>query len=153
LDEEREILARLRRAERIDHFETVRRRKDGALRDMSLTISPIADAHGAIVGASKIGRDITERKRTERRLAADQEALARIYEVGQHGVRAGDDFVECLDTILAAAVWIASADKGTLQLYDEASGALQLVTHVGFDARFTTFFAAVDRDAVASCGV
>jgi len=153
LDEEREILARLRRGERIDHFETVRRRKDGALRDMSLTISPVADARGAIVGASKIGRDITERKRTERRLAADQQALARIYDVGQHCVRAGDDFAECLDTILAAAVWIAGADKGTLQLYDEASGALQLATHVGFDARYATFFATVDRDEVASCGV
>jgi PAS domain S-box-containing protein len=153
LEEERDILARLRRGERIDHFETVRRRKDGALRDMSLTISPIADAHGAIVGASKIGRDITERKRTERRLAADQEALARIYEVGRRCVCAGDDFPECLDAILAAAVWIAGADKGTLQLYDEASGALQLTAHVGFDAPFTTFFAAVDRDEVASCGV
>jgi len=62
--EEREILTRLRRGERIDHFETVRRRKDGSSIIVSLTVSPVKDAHGNIVGASKIARDITEQKRT-----------------------------------------------------------------------------------------
>lgn len=62
-DEEPNILARLRRGERVDHFETVRRRKDGSLIDISLTISPVKDAQGVIIGASKIARDITERKR------------------------------------------------------------------------------------------
>jgi PAS domain S-box-containing protein len=60
LDEEPNILARLRRGERIDHYETVRRRKDGSLLDISLTISPIRDRNGVIVGASKIARDVTE---------------------------------------------------------------------------------------------
>jgi PAS domain S-box-containing protein len=64
-NEEPEILARIRRGERVDHFETVRRRKDGTLIDISLTISPIKDASGRIVGASKIARDITEKKRME----------------------------------------------------------------------------------------
>lgn len=68
LDEERQILARLRRGERIDHFETVRMAKNGRLIDISLTVSPVRDAEGHIVGASKIGRDITERKRAERAL-------------------------------------------------------------------------------------
>ena len=63
--EEREILTRIRRGERIDHFETVRQRKDGSLIDISLTVSPVKDANGTIVGASKIARDITERKRTQ----------------------------------------------------------------------------------------
>ncbi len=62
-DEEPEILARLRRGERIDHYETVRRRKDGTEIDISLTVSPIKDAAGQIIGASKIARDITERRR------------------------------------------------------------------------------------------
>jgi PAS domain S-box-containing protein len=62
-DEEPSILARLRRGERIDHFETVRRRKDGSLVDISLTVSPIMDLNGAVVGASKIARDITDRRR------------------------------------------------------------------------------------------
>ena len=65
LGEEREILKRLRAGERIDHFETVRRAKDGRLFDISLTISPVKDATGRIVGASKIARDITDRKRIE----------------------------------------------------------------------------------------
>lgn len=65
-DEEPDIIARLRKGERVEHFETVRRRKDGSLADMSLTISPIRDNHGHIIGASKIARDITDRKAAER---------------------------------------------------------------------------------------
>src|SRR5437867_4220780 len=57
------ILGRLRRGERIDHFETVRVTKDGRLLDISLTISPIYNAAGRLVGASKVARDITEQKR------------------------------------------------------------------------------------------
>jgi len=64
-DEERSILERIGRGERIDHYETVRQRKDGSLIDISITVSPIRDNDGRIVGASKIGRDITERKRRE----------------------------------------------------------------------------------------
>ena len=63
--EEEDVLARLGRGEKIDHFETVRRTKDGRLLDISLTVSPIRDVDGRIIGASKIGRDITERKRIE----------------------------------------------------------------------------------------
>jgi PAS domain S-box-containing protein len=64
-DEEPGILERIRRGERIDHYETVRRRKDGSLVDISLTVSPLRDAEGRIIGASKIARDITLRKRVE----------------------------------------------------------------------------------------
>ena len=66
--EEVEILARLRRGERIDHYETVRLAKDGRRIEVSLTISPIRDQEGTIIGASKIARDITRRKRSERLL-------------------------------------------------------------------------------------
>jgi len=64
-DEEPEILARIRRGDRIDHYETVRQRKDGSRVEISLAVSPIRDAGGVIVGASKIARDITERKRVQ----------------------------------------------------------------------------------------
>jgi two-component sensor histidine kinase len=64
--EEREILARLQRGERIDHYETVRVAKDGRRVDVSLTVSPLRDRSGKVVGASKVGRDITERKRAEK---------------------------------------------------------------------------------------
>jgi PAS domain S-box-containing protein len=67
-EEEPDILARLRRGERVDHFETVRRRKDGSLLDVSLTISPVKNLEGAIIGASKIARDITESKRIRAKL-------------------------------------------------------------------------------------
>ena len=65
LDEEPQILARLGRGERIDHYQTVRMRKDGSLVDISLTVSPVRNAKGDIVGASKIARDITLQKRAE----------------------------------------------------------------------------------------
>ena len=75
--EEMDILARLRRGERVDHFETIRVRKDGRLIDVSLTISPIRGDDGTIVGASKIARDITDQKRAARELAAAHEELKR----------------------------------------------------------------------------
>ena len=59
------ILERIRRGERIDHYETIRRRKDGSLVEISLTVSPIKNAQGKVVGASKIARDITERRRAQ----------------------------------------------------------------------------------------
>jgi PAS domain S-box-containing protein len=65
LNEETQILDRIRRGDRIEHYETVRCRKDGSLIDISLTVSPIMNAHGRVIGASKIARDITERKRNE----------------------------------------------------------------------------------------
>lgn len=81
-NEEPDILARLRRGERVDHFETRRRRKDGSLLDISLTISPVRDAHGHIVGASKVARDITESKRREAQLRKSEERFRQLAEVG-----------------------------------------------------------------------
>jgi PAS domain S-box-containing protein len=69
-DEEHAILGRIRRGDHIEHYETIRRRKDGSLVDLSLTISPVRNAEGKIVGVSKIARDITERKRSEAQLSA-----------------------------------------------------------------------------------
>jgi PAS domain S-box-containing protein len=68
-DEERTILTRIRRGERIDHFETIRQRKNGSLIIVSLTVSPVKDAEGTIVGASKIARDITAQKRSQEQIA------------------------------------------------------------------------------------
>ena len=66
--EETAILERIRRGERVEHFETVRRRKDGSLIDVSITVSPIKNEQGEISGASKIARDITESKKAQERL-------------------------------------------------------------------------------------
>src|SRR4029077_3239501 len=67
-DEEREILRRIRAGERVDHYETIRQCKNGSLIDVSLTISPLKDREGMIIGASKIARNVTERKKVEREL-------------------------------------------------------------------------------------
>jgi PAS domain S-box-containing protein len=67
--EERDILTRIRRGERIDHFETVRRRKDGTPIVVSLTVSPVRNAEGQVIGASKIARDITEQKQSQEQIA------------------------------------------------------------------------------------
>ena len=75
-DEEPVILGHIRRGERIEHFETIRRCKDGRLVDISLTISPIKDEEGKIIGASKIARDITRRKQMEAALAEAKEAFS-----------------------------------------------------------------------------
>jgi len=72
-DEETRILARLRQGEPIEHFDTVRLRKDGTKVEISLSISPVRDAAGKIIGASKIARDITERKRIERELSESEQ--------------------------------------------------------------------------------
>jgi PAS domain S-box-containing protein len=64
-DEEPYILERIRRGEKVEHYETVRRRKDGSEVDISLTVSPVRDKSGKVIGASKIARDISERKRAE----------------------------------------------------------------------------------------
>jgi PAS domain S-box-containing protein len=68
-DEERAILTRIRRGERIEHFETIRQRKHGSLIVVSLTVSPVKNAEGKIVGASKSARDITEQKRSQEQIA------------------------------------------------------------------------------------
>jgi PAS domain S-box-containing protein len=65
LDEEPTILELIHRGERVEHYETIRRRKDGSLVEISLTVSPVKSAEGRIIGASKIARDITERRRAE----------------------------------------------------------------------------------------
>jgi PAS domain S-box-containing protein len=92
-DEELRILESLKRGERITHFDTVRVRKDGQQVDISLTISPIRDETGTIIGASKIARDITERKQAQ----AEREVLLaeekRLREVAEAANRAKGEFV------------------------------------------------------------
>lgn len=75
LEEEPKIISRIASGDRVEHFETVRKRKDGRLIDVSLTISPVLAADGTIAGASKIARDISERKRTEEELRRNEEQL------------------------------------------------------------------------------
>ena len=92
-DEETQILGRIRNGERIEHYQTARRRKDGKLIDVAQTISPIRDSLGRIVGVSNITRDVTEQKRGERR---ERDALRQAQEArrqAEESSRAKDDFL------------------------------------------------------------
>ncbi|HEV7926070.1 MAG TPA: PAS domain S-box protein, partial [Verrucomicrobiae bacterium] len=89
VDEEPKILGLIRRGERVEHYDTVRQRKDGSRVDISLTVSPIKNADGRITGASKIARDITERRRAERRLRESEER----YRVTLSSI--GDAVISC----------------------------------------------------------
>jgi PAS domain S-box-containing protein len=85
--EEDEVLARLGRGEKVDHFETVRQAKDGRRIDISLTVSPIKNAAGRIIGASKVARDITERKRQEELLKEANRAKDEFLAMVSHELR------------------------------------------------------------------
>ena len=95
-NEEPEILARIRRGERIEHYETKRVRKDGSLVDIALTVSPIKDLLGRIIGASKIARDITQQKQAE---AREREALRQAQEASRMAEEANSAKDEFLATI------------------------------------------------------
>lgn len=93
--EEEEILRRLARGERLSHFETVRRRKDGTAFDVSLTISPILDSVGSVTGASNVARDISEHKRIERALRESEERFRALVNASSDVLyRMGPDWSE-----------------------------------------------------------
>jgi PAS domain S-box-containing protein len=79
-EEETDILSRLKRGERVDHFHTIRVRKDGSTLDVSLTISPVRDSSGRIIGASKVARDITAQRRAEVALRESEERFRAIVQ-------------------------------------------------------------------------
>jgi len=110
-DEMPAILERIRRGEKVDHYETVRRRKDGRLVDISLTVSPIRDGAGRIVGASKIARDITWRKR------------------GELALRASEQRFRDLANSVPDIVWTAAPD-GTITFANDRVGRV-LRSHAG----------------------
>jgi PAS domain S-box-containing protein len=96
IDEEPAILQKLRRGERIDHYETVRVRKDGTLLDVSLTVSPVKDHNETIIGASKIARDITQRKRMEAILREEIAIRERAEAALREADRRKDEFLALL---------------------------------------------------------
>jgi PAS domain S-box-containing protein len=117
--EEDVVLARIRRGERVDHFETIRRHKDGRLLDISLTISPIHDADGRLVGASKIARNIGERRRHEREREALSAREREAREVAESLNRAKDQFLATLSHELRTPLnaiygWAQMLDAGRL---------------------------------------
>lgn len=130
LKEEPKILERLRRGERVDHFETIRVRKDGTLINISLTISPIRDTQGRIVGASKIARDITDRKHAETSLKTQAERLRLLWEAA--GVLlSADDPDAMLRQLFARIGPHINADTYFNYMVNESGDALRLASCVG----------------------
>jgi PAS domain S-box-containing protein len=157
-DEERRILAQVARGERIDHFDTIRITKDGRRIPISLTVSPVRDFRGVIIGASKIARDISERKHaeaallnSERRLTAEADALAKLNELSTRLWRSRN-LKEGLDEILTAVIDLLGADKGNIQVLDAESRTLSVVTQRGFGEDFLEFFRKVDAGDDSACG-
>jgi PAS domain S-box-containing protein len=109
-DEEPAIIGRIIRGERVDHFETIRRRKDGSLVEISLTISPVRNAQGKVIGASKIARDITERRQAE-----EQKRLL---------LREMSHRVKNLFALAGGLVSLSARSRGA-QTTEEVIGALQ----------------------------
>jgi PAS domain S-box-containing protein len=132
--EENEILTRIRNSQRVDHFETVRVRKDGQLIDVSVTISPIKDVTGNVIGASKVARDIGERKRGEEKLQ-----VAKI--AAEKASKAKDDFLAVLShelrtpltPALVAASYLAEHEDLLPEFREEVSAIwrnVQLEAHL-----------------------
>jgi PAS domain S-box-containing protein len=111
--EEDYILRHLRNGERIDHFETVRRHKDGTLIDISLTVSPVRNAHGIVVGASKIARDVTDRKNAEKRLQRQALHLAALNRAANI-ISRDLDLGRVVHTVTSIATELSQAEFGAL---------------------------------------
>ena len=125
IDEEPAIIARLKAGERIEHYETVRMRKDGTLIEISLTVSPIAGANNKIIGASKIARDISERKRSEKALQEQYQDNERLYRQAEESGRLKEEFLatvshELRNPLNAILGWSRMLRAGQLEGADAA---------------------------------
>src|SRR5579871_918053 len=178
LEEEQRILATLRRGERIDHFETQRLTKNGERVEISLTVSPIRDADGLVIGASKIARDITVRKRTkellherdralrtanvrlqdsmlklrnsEQRLKEEAEALHKLNDWSARLWRSRN-LDQGINEMLDGVIGFLRADKGHVQLL-QPGGFLTIEAQRGFDREFLEFFQEVSAQDDSACG-
>ena len=151
LDEENVVLERIRRGERLEHFDTVRWRKDGTLVDVSITVSPIRDAAGVIIGASKIARNISDRKRLDAEFAEMQHrlmalALASATMVGTPDVDA------VLSTTTALAREVFASDGYALWRVD-GGGQWRIVRSFGISDEFASRIITVSASAAGGGAV
>jgi PAS domain S-box-containing protein len=128
---EKEILERLRCGERVKSYETVRRRKDGSHVDISLTVSPIKNAQGEVIGTSRIARDVTERKRSEESIRAAYERESAARAEAEQANRLKDEFLATvsheLRSPLNAILGWASMLSGKRLDEEESARALEVI--------------------------
>jgi PAS domain S-box-containing protein len=149
-DELLAIMDRLRAGERVDHYDTIHEAKDGRRLSISLRISPIRDSRGEIVGASAVGRDITDRKRAEQALAKELVDHKRLQEISCRLIPT-DDVHTLYTQLLDSAIDIMQADRGTMQVLDGETGELCLLDARGMPKEVWEKFARVSPDARTSC--
>jgi PAS domain S-box-containing protein len=130
-NEEPGILEKLRRGEKIDHYETVRITKDGRLLDISITVSPVKDSKGNIIGASKIARDITEKKKAEREIRQFLEQEQDARREAEEANRIKDEFIatvshELRTPLTAMLGWVRLLRTGELSP-ETANNALETI--------------------------
>jgi PAS domain S-box-containing protein len=130
LDEEKSILKRIIRNEKVEHFETTRRRKDGTIIDVSATISPILDHAGNIIGVSKIARNITKRKEIEAKLERHTQLYAALSQCNKATVYSDSD-EELFWRICYAAVQFGGMKMAWVGLVDQESKLLIPVAQAG----------------------
>ena len=156
-EEEQDILRRLRAGERVQHFETVRVRKAGERSDVSLTISPLRDAAGTIVGCSKIARDITEAKRAEAALRQGEQRLARevaraktLQSISTRLI--SESTLESLyEQILGAAIELMASDAASVQMLAADQASLMLLGWRNFHPDSAAFWQHVAVGAGSTC--
>src|SRR3954469_188106 len=136
LAEEDMVLGHIRRGERVEHFETIRQRKDGTLVPISLTVSPIRDRAGTIVGASKIARNISYRRQIEGELQELQRRLMGIA-VASASILGSPDTVTVASTAIDIARDVFAADGYALWRVD-AGGAWRIVRWFGISGDFAS---------------
>ena len=157
-EEEYEILRRLRAGERIDHYETVRVTKAGAWINVSLTISPLRDSAGKIVGCSKIARDITKAKQAEAALRHSEQRLtrevARATTLQSISTRLISEATpeSLYDQILGAAMELMGSDAACLQMLAADNTSLRLLAWTNFPPRCVPFWELVAAGAGSTCG-
>ena len=133
-DEEPQILDRVRAGARIEHFETIRRCKDGRLVDVSLTVSPMRDERGMIVGASKIARDVSARKRAEAVVTRRADEQAALYRFTNRLYRA-ESIKNIYDATLDAIVDAMHCSRASILRFDN-DGVMRFVAWRGLSEAF-----------------
>jgi len=134
LHEETEILARVRRGERTEHFETRRLRKDGRLVEVSVNVSPVHDASGRVIGASKIARDISDKRRAQARLGTSLRSLESLYRLADRVGQARSRQDVC-DAAIEAIQSAMGTSRASVLTFD-VSGVMRFTCWAGLSERY-----------------